>query len=1163
MNQFTHLHLHTQYSILDGASAIPKLMDKAKADGMSAVAITDHGSMFGVKLFHKYALKAGVKPILGCEVYVAPESRTRRDKELDKKSNHLVVLAKNLKGYENLVKIVSYSWIEGFYRKPRVDKELLEKHKEGLIISSACLGGAIPRFIMRGEPDKAEAEALWFKKVFGDDFYLEMQRHLSKDERVNEKTYKHQKFVNEELMRIAKKHDIKLIATNDVHFLNQEDAAAHDILITLSTGEKLDNPNRMRYSGEEYFKTQKEMSALFADLPEVLENTMEIADKIEVYELDRKPVMPEFDLPEGFTSEGEYLRHITYEGAKLRYKNISEEIKERVDFELDTIIGMGFPGYFLIVWDFIRAGREMGVSVGPGRGSAAGSAVAYCLKITDIDPINYGLLFERFLNPDRISMPDIDIDFDEDGREKVLKYVVDKYGQNRVANIITFGTMATKSSIKDVARVLELPLSESDRLSKLVIDKPGTTFTKAYAESAELRAEKNSSNTLVVDTLKYAEILEGSVRQTGVHACGIIIGKDDLENYIPLSTSKESNLYVTQYDGKHVEDIGLLKMDFLGLRTLSIIMDAVANVKLSKGIDIDIDHINLDDRITYELFARAETTALFQFESDGMKKYLRQLKPNRFEDLIAMNALYRPGPMDYIPSFIARKNGKETINYDIPEMEEFLENTYGITVYQEQVMQLSQKLAGFTKGQADSLRKAMGKKLISVMNELKGKFLEGCSKNGYAVKTVEKIWADWEKFAAYAFNKSHSTCYAYIAYQTAYLKAHYPGEYMAAVMSRNASDIKKVSMFMEDTKRMGIQVLGPDVNESIDRFTVNRKGQVRFGMSAVKSVGEGAVEEIVRERTANGAFKDFYDFVERVNLTAVNKRTVEALVSAGAFDSISGMIREQFFAQSPGSDLPFIEECLRYGNKMQAGDDANQNSLFGGGDVVEIKRPSIPVVEEWDLFERLEKEREFIGIYLSEHPLDKFRVEINSYCSATTNDLQNITQFAGKDIRVAGIVKNAAHATTKTGKPFGSFEIEDFVGTHKVMLFGNDYIKFKNYMTKNYAILIRGRAEARWGSTSGEMEFKVNSIEMLSEIKDKMVHALAIKVPLDDLSEDLINELQDIAGSYKGTKDLKFLIYDAASKVYVQMFSRNFKVNITEELLAVLDRNAKLEYKIT
>lgn len=1160
MKPFTHLHLHTQFSILDGASAIPKLIDKAKEDGMKAVAISDHGSMFGVKLFHKTAKKAGIKPILGCEVYVAKESRHRRDKDLDRKSDHLVVLAKNQTGYENLTKLVSYGWTQGFYRKPRIDKELLEKHSDGLIISSACLAGSIPRAIMKGNIEKAEAEASWFKNVFGDDYYLELQRHITGNPEKDEKTYKYQKQVNEAIVKIAEKLDIKIIATNDVHFVNAEDAEAHDILIALSTGKQLDDPKRMRYSGQEYFKTQEEMNKLFADLPESIANTQEIADKVEEYDLDRKPIMPEFILPEGFETEAEYLRHITYEGAKKRWGELKQEHKERLDFELDTINGMGFPGYFLIVWDFIKAAREMNVSVGPGRGSAAGSAVAYCLKITDIDPVKYGLLFERFLNPDRISMPDIDIDFDEDGREKVLDWVVEKYGEKRVANIITFGTMATKLAIRDVARVLELPLPEADRLAKLVPDKPGTTFKKAYKASSDLANEAKSKDPLVKKTLKFAETLEGSVRQTGVHACGIIIGRDDLENYVPLSTSKEAELFVTQYDGKHVEDIGLLKMDFLGLKTLSIIKDAVENIKHSKGKTIDIEHINLDDEKTYRLYARGETTGLFQFESDGMKKYLKQLKPTRFEDLIAMNALYRPGPMEYIPSFIARKHGREKINYDLPEMEEILQNTYGITVYQEQVMQLSQKLAGFTKGQADFLRKAMGKKIKSLMEDLKGKFFDGCKAKGYPEKTVTKIWNDWEKFAQYAFNKSHSTCYAHVSYQTAYLKAHYPGEFMAAVLSRNFSNIKKVTTFMGEAKRMGLDVLGPDVNESFKKFTVNPQGQIRFGMAAVKSVGESAVEEIIREREANGQFKDFYDFVERVSHSKVNKRTLEALVYAGAFDSF-GIKRSQFFASNNGNDTHFLEEALRYGGKMQSGSDSSQAKLFAGDSAADVQKPEIPHAPEWDRLVRLEKEREYIGIYLSEHPLDNFKLEIDSYCSAKISDLQNLQNLKGRDIKLAGIVKDTHHSTTKNGKPYGSFEIEDFTATHKIMLFGKDYLKFKNYLTKNYALLVRGSAEHRWGKQENELEFKVKNIEMLSEVKDKMLKALAVKIPLDRINQELIEDLKDMVSAYKGNKPLKFLLYDPETKVFVQMFSRSHRVNITEELLAVLDQK-EMVYKV-
>ncbi len=1163
MSNFTHLHLHTQYSILDGASAIPKLLDKAKSLDMKAVAITDHGNMFGVKLFHKTAQKVGIKPILGCEVYVAEESRFRRDKIKDKKSNHLVVLAKNQVGYHNLIKLVSYGWTEGFYRKPRIDKELLEKYKEGLIVSSACLGGSVPQAIMKGDIEAAEADAAWYKSIFGDDYYLELQRHETGDPQRDAKIYNYQKQVNEAILKIAQKLDIKYIATNDVHFINREDSASHDILITLSTGAKFDDPNRMRYTGEEYFKTADEMSAIFSDLPEAIANTMEIADKVEEYDLNRKPVMPEFKLPEGFESEADYLRHITYEGGKMRWGEISKEQKERLDFELDTIIGMGFPGYFLIVWDFLKAARDMGVSVGPGRGSAAGSAVAYCLKITDIDPIKYDLLFERFLNPDRISMPDIDIDFDEDGREKVLKWVVKKYGDKRVANIITFGTMATKSSIKDVARTIELPLNEANRLAKLVPEKPGTTFEKAYKESPELKAEKQSKDPLIVSTLKFAENLEGSVRQTGVHACGIIIGKDDLENYVPLSTSKESDLYVTQYDGKHVEDIGLLKMDFLGLKTLSIIMDAVKNVKLSKGIDIDIDKIPINDELTYQLYAKGETTGIFQFESEGMKKYLKQLKPTRFDDLIAMNALYRPGPMDYIPSFINRKHGREKIVYDLPEMEELLESTYGITVYQEQVMRLSQKLAGFTKGQADSLRKAMGKKIIAMMNELKGLFVKGCAENGHPEKVVEKIWADWESFAQYAFNKSHSTCYAYVSYQTAYLKAHHPAEYMAAVLSRNLSNIKKVTIFMEEAKRMGLDILGPSVNESFHSFTVNKKGQVRFGIGAIKGVGEAAVADIIKEREENGAYKDFYDFVERVNLSSVNKRTVEALVYAGGFDEISGLSRSQFFAYSGNSDLNFLEECLKYGNKLNNGDDTSQASLFGGDEAVEIKKPDIPQVEEWDRMERLDKEREVIGIYLSEHPLDSYKLEIQSYCNTQISELADIEKLKGKDLKIAGIVKNVTHAMTKNGKPYGAFEIEDYGGSYRVMLFSNDYIKFKNYLTKNYALLLTGKVDHRFGNPKMDLEFKLKSVEMLSEMKDKMLKTLAIKIPITKISDSVITELNSVMNSFKGNKNLQFLIYDPETKVHVTMFSRTHKVNITEELLALLDKNSNIVYKVS
>ncbi|NPA69092.1 MAG: DNA polymerase III subunit alpha [Chlorobi bacterium] len=1163
MPQFTHLHLHTQYSILDGASALPALMEKVKNSGMSSVAITDHGNMFGVKLFHKLALKNGIKPVLGCEVYVAKESRFRRDKEKDKKSDHLILLAKNEKGYHNLIKLVSLGWIEGFYRKPRIDFELLEKYGEGLIVSSACLAGAFPRAVLNGDTKEAENIVKKYKNLFGEDYYLEMQRHKTGIFEKDEKTFKFQETVNREIVKISQKLGVKYIATNDVHFINKEDAEAHDILIALSTGKDLDDPSRMQYSGEEYLKTPEEMADLFSDFPEAVENTLEITDKIEVFDLDRDPVMPEFVLPENFTAEADYLRYITYEGAKMRWGKITDEIKERVDFELDTIIKMGFPGYFLIVWDFLKAAREMNVSVGPGRGSAAGSAVAYCLRITDIDPIKYGLLFERFLNPDRISMPDIDIDFDEDGRERVLKWVIEKYGENRVANIITFGSMAAKSAIRDVARVLRLPLNEADRLAKLVPEKPGVTLEKAFNEVKELREAKESSDELVRKTLKFAQTLEGSVRHTGVHACGIIIGKDDLVNYIPLSTAKDSDLKVTQYDGKHVEDVGLLKMDFLGLKTLSIIKDAVENIKQSRGIDIDIDNIPFDDEKTFELYSKGETTGLFQFESDGMKKYLKELKPNRFDDLIAMNALYRPGPMDYIKNFIARKHGKEKIVYDLPEMEEYLKDTYGITVFQEQVMLLSQKLAGFTKGQADSLRKAMGKKIKSMMDELKIKFTEGCKANGHDEKTVEKIWHDWEKFAQYAFNKSHSTGYAYVSFQTAYLKAHFPAEYMSAVLSRNLSDIKKVSQFMSEARRMGLEVLLPDINESYNNFTVNKKGQIRFGMGGIKNVGTSAVEDIVKEREKNGKFKSFFDFIERVNLSSVNKRTVEALVYAGAFDELENFSRSQYFAETGNDGLSFIEECIKYGGKLKNGSDESQGSIFGA-DKIEVKKPEIPDAEEWNKLERLKYEKEVIGIYLSEHPLDEYELEIKTFCNADVADLANLENLKGKEIRIAAIIKDIFQGTTKNGKPYGSITAEGYKADHRLYLFGNDYVNFRKYFIKDASILITGKVQMRRNAKDNtDLEFKILNIELLPEIKNDMIKKLIVKVPIEAVSEDFSEKLTNLMGNTKGKQTLEFKICDKEKNLSLNLFSRTKKVKVNKALLNRLKEIPDIELALS
>jgi DNA polymerase III subunit alpha len=1161
MRDFVHLHVHTQYSILDGASDISALLKKAKADGMKALAITDHGNMFGAKVFHSYALEEKIKPIIGCEAYVTKGKYNSRTEPLDKERDHLIILAKNETGYFNLVKLVSLAWIEGFYSKPRIDKDLLFANSEGLIISTACIGGIIPKYILRGQMDMAIETIKEYKAHFGDDFYLEVSAHKTGNPEYDKDVYARQVKANKEILRLGKELGVKCIATNDVHFVNKEDAEAHDLLLCLNTGKDKDDPTRMKYSGQEYLKTKAEMWEIFKETPELFDNTIEIADKVEEYQLNKNAVMPDFHLPEGFTDEDDYLEHISYQGAIERYGKVEGELKERLDFELATIRKMGFPGYFLIVWDFLKAAREMGVSVGPGRGSAAGSVVAYVLKITNIDPIKYNLLFERFLNPDRVSMPDIDIDFDEDGREDVMNWVVNKYGKDKVAAIITFGTMAAKMAIRDVARVQKLPLSEADRIAKLVPTRPGITLEQAYKEVHELENERKAGTDLVKQTLKLAEELEGSIRNTGVHACGVIIGKNSLLENIPLSVAKDSPLYVTQYDGKHVESVGMLKMDFLGLKTLSIIKDAVENVKISKGIEIDIDNIPLDDKETYELFARGETTALFQFESDGMKKHLKALRPNRFEDLIAMNALYRPGPMEYIPGFVNRKHGKEEIKYDLPEMEEHLTETYGITVYQEQVMLLSQKLAGFTKGMADMLRKAMGKKIKKLMDELKEKFLDGCQKNGHSKEIAEKIWKDWEAFAQYAFNKSHSTCYAYLAYQTGYLKAHYPAEFMAAVLSRNFSSTDKIGLFMDECKRMGIDLLGPDVNESREKFSVNSKGAIRFGIAAIKGVGEMAVHQIIEERKANGPYKDIYDFAERVSLRTVNKKNLEGLAIAGAFDGLGGIKRRQFFESVNGSGQ-FVEELIKYGNKIQDESGLSQQSLFGGASQAGIKKPEIPSCSEWDKIELLNKEKELVGIYLSAHPLDDYKLEIQSFCNITLAEFQDLKPLMGRELKIAGIVTDTEERTTKTGKPFGSITIEDYTASYKMTFFGNDYLDMKKFFTKGYQLIMRGKVQNRFGNPTGELEFKPSSIDMLSEIKDKVFNSIAIKIPVDQISEGLISEVQQMAESHKGNCMLEFLIYDPATKVWVKMFSRTHKVSITKNLIDYLEKKPEFQYKI-
>jgi DNA polymerase-3 subunit alpha len=1200
MSGFVHLHVHTQYSILDGASNIKLLVDRAKELNMKAVAITDHGNMFGVKEFintvakkndpiyteikrlkcdldkitetenpEKFVELTGqiqsekkklFKPIIGCEAYIAKNSRFDRTEKDDRGGNHLIVLAKNLEGYHNLVKLVSYSWTEGFYYKPRMDKELLRKYSKGIIASSACLGGEIPQAILAGDLALAEKLIYEYKDIFGDDFYLELTLHQSGDYKIDQDVYEHQLKVNKILVELGKKTNTKCIATNDAHFINASDAQAHDRLICLSTGKDLDDPDRLRYTTQEYIKSEEEMLANFPDYAEAIYNTAEIADKVEIYSLSNAPIMPYFPLPDGFTDDNVFLRHLTYEGAKKRWgENLTDTIKERIEFELEVVARMGYPGYFLIVWDFIKAAREMGVSVGPGRGSAAGSVVAYCLRITDIDPIKYDLLFERFLNPERISMPDIDIDFDEDGRELVLKYVVEKYGRKRVAQIITFGTMAAKMAIRDIARVQKLPLFESDKLAKLVPDRPGTTLAMAFKEVPELAAARNSDNEMIRDTLKYAEVLEGNVRQTGVHACGVIIGRDDLEEYIPLSTAKDADLFVTQYEGSQVEDIGLLKMDFLGLKTLSIIKDALGFIEESKGVEIDIDAIPLDDKKTFQLYSRGETTGLFQFESLGMKKHLRALQPNRFEDLIAMNALYRPGPMEYIPSFINRKHGKEKIEYDIPVMEEYLTDTYGITVYQEQVMLLSQKLASFTKGQADGLRKAMGKKQLEVMNKLKEQFTQGCLKNGHPQEAIDKIWNDWEAFAQYAFNKSHSTCYAYISYQTAYLKANFPSEFMAAVLSRNISDIKKITIFMDECKRMGMQVLGPDVNESSYKFTISPNGDIRFGLGAIKGVGENAVANIIEARKIHGKYKDIFDFAEKVNLQTVNKKNFEALAVAGGFDGLGSIKRSDYFAlDSKGVSL--IEQIIRYGAKVQTEKNNNQQSLFGASTGYDLQKPEIIKGQDWSKLEKLNREKEVIGIYLSAHPLDDYRLEIDNFCNTSMAEMKDLPLLHGKEVTIAGMITSAKVATSKNGNQFGKITIEDYSDSWEMALFGKDFENYRKFCFDGYSLIIKGKVQPK-SYNPAELEFKIKTINMLSDVKEEMIKMVNITLPIHEITDNLVDELKKQVESNKGKIVLKFRVIDPESKISIDLFSRTMKVNLSPKFLNYLKSN-EFEFRV-
>jgi DNA polymerase-3 subunit alpha len=1160
MTAFSHLHVHTQYSILDGASNINNLIDKVKLFGMEAVAITDHGNMFGVKEFHSTALKKGIKPIIGCEIYVAKRSISEMSGKEDRSGDHLILLAKNLTGYKNLIKLVSTAWIKGFYYKPRIDKELLAQYREGLIASSACLAGEIQDEILKGTMAGAEAALKSYIDLFGDDFYLEVQRHETYDPDADRTAFPLQQKVIEVFKKFSEKYNVKIIATNDVHFINAEDAEAHDRLICLNTAKDLDDPDRLRYSKQEYLKSEDEMRKIFSDIPEAVDNVGELVAKIEKYKLDHDPIMPDFEIPGGFRDKDEYLKHLTYEGAKKRWGKLTADQTERIDFELETIAKMGFPGYFLIVQDFLNAAREMGVSVGPGRGSAAGSVVAYCLKITDIDPIKYGLLFERFLNLDRISMPDIDIDFDEDGREAVLRYVVNKYGHDKVAHIITFGTMAAKMAIRDVARVQKLPLADADRLAKLVPEKPGVTLSEAYAEVPELAKEKNSSNKLIAQTLKYAEVLEGSVRQTGIHACGIIIGRDSLDNYIPLCTAKDTDLYATQYEGSHVESVGLLKMDFLGLKTLSIIKDALENIKRSKGIDIDIEKLPLDDKKTFELFSNGETTGVFQFESTGMKRYLKDLKPNRLEDLIAMNALYRPGPMEYIPKFIRRKHGLEPIDYPLPVMEKYLNDSYGITVYQEQVMLLSQELAGFTKGEADSLRKAMGKKKRSIMDEMKLKFTEGCNKKGFDETIVNKIWSDWEAFAQYAFNKSHSTCYALVAFQTGYLKANYPAEYMAAVLSRNISDIKKITIFMDETRRMGMEVLGPDVNESNVKFTVNKDGNIRFGLGAIKGVGENAVLQLIEEREKNGPYKSIYDLTERVNMNSLNKKNLEAMAVAGAFDCFSDIIRSQYFSIDTRG-VSFIESLIRYGNNVKNVKNSSQQTLFGGSGGFDIIKPEATSCPDWPKLEKLNKEKEVIGIYLSSHPLDEFKLEIENFTNATLTDLQNLNDWYERDVIVAGMVIDSKNGIGKNGKPYGSFTLQDYSDSFRFIMFDKEYLEFSKFFIVGYYLLVKGKVQ-KHKFRDNELEFHLKTINLLSSVKDELIKSVTLKINPEIINPEMMHELLGFMKENKGETELKFLFYDPDDKISLSMFSRTLRVRLNNELISYLDDFPGIEYKV-
>lgn len=1234
MEDFIHLHVHTYYSILDGQSPVEKLVDKAVANGMRGMAITDHGNMFGVKELYNYCNKINgklkeqgkepFKPIFGCEMYVARRTKADRVKEKgDAGGYHLIVLAKNYHGYKNLIKLVSRAWVDGFYSKPRTDRADLEKYHEDLIVCSACIAGEVPAKILKGDIPGAREAIEWYKSIFGDDYYLELQRHEVKDpnQRANRETFPLQQRANKEILKLAKEYGIKVVCTNDCHFVDQENAEAHDHLLCLSTGKELNDPTRMLYSKQEWFKTREEMNEIFADVPEALSNTLEILDKVETYSIDHSPIMPFFPIPEEFGTEEEtrkrispeelfrefttdengneimsheeaekkikklggidklyrikfeadYLAKLAYDGAKRLYgEPLTDEVYERIKFELHIMKTMGFPGYFLIVQDFINSAEdELGVMVGPGRGSAAGSVVAYCLGITKIDPIKYDLLFERFLNPDRISLPDIDTDFDDDGRGKVLEWVEDKYGHDKVAHIITYGTMATKNSIKDVARVEKLPLDISNRLCKAIPDKLPDglkmNLTNAIKCVPELREAEASANPQMANTIKYAKMLEGTVRGTGIHACGTIICRDAISDWVPVSTAEDKSdpghkLLATQYDGHVIEETGLIKMDFLGLSTLSIMKETVENIRLTHdGFTLDLDTIPIDDELTYKLYQEGRTIGTFQFESAGMQKYLRELRPTVFEDLIAMNALYRPGPMDYIPSFIARKNGKEPITYDIPCMEKYLKDTYGITVYQEQVMLLSRQLADFTRGESDALRKAMGKKKKAIVDAMKPKFIEGGKKNGHDPKVLEKIWGDWEKFASYAFNKSHATCYSWVAYQTAYLKAHYPAEFMAGNMSRCLNDITKITKLMSECQAMNIPCLGPDVNDSEQKFSANKKGEVRFGLSAIKGMGEAAATNIIAERHKNGQYKDIFDFVQRVNLSAVNRKAMESLALSGGFDSF-GIRREQYFAPNAKGDT-FVETLLRYGQVYQSEQSSMQNSLFGDMGGVEIQTPPVPDCEAWSTMELLKRERELVGIYLSAHPLDDYAVVLNHMCNLHCPQIgreMDKKAFASiEELTFGGIVTSVSQRWTKTNKPFGIVTIEDFEGQGELALFGEDWTKWQSMLQEEYHIYITAQCVQRFRNNPDAYDMVIKKIEFLSDVKEKSIEKFTVYMDATMFNDAQLTDLETTLKNSTGNVPLYINIHDAKNNTNVQLYSRNITVDVNKKLLTSLDEMAE------